>query len=159
MPYFLLNLLLALVWTFLQGELRSGHFIVGMFLGYLIIALGQRALGSEAYVAKVIQVIRFLGFVAWEVFTASLELAWLIVQPKPPIRPGVVAVPLDAKTDLEITLLANLTTLSPGSVSLDISDDRSTLYVHAMVLEVDDPDAFCRSVKEGFERRVLEVMR
>lgn len=154
---FLLNIFLALVWTFLQGELRGGHFVVGLVLGYLVIAIGERALGQTTYVRKVVQVFRFVGFVLWEIFTASLSVAWLIVQPRPELRPGVVAVPLDARSELEIALLANLITLSPGTLTLDISDDRRTLYVHTMVL--DDPQEFRASIKNGFERRVLEVLR
>ena len=154
---FLLNIFLALVWTFLQGELRGGNFAAGLVLGYLIIAISERALGQGAYVRKVVQVVRFVGVVLWEIFTASLAVSWLIIQPRPNIRPGVVAVPLDAQTDLEIAVLANLITLSPGTLTLDISDDRSTLYVHTMVLK--DPEEFRRSLKNGFERRVLEVMR
>jgi len=75
------------------------------------------------------------------------------------VCPGVVAIPLDARTDVEITLLANLITLTPGSVSLDLSEDRRVLYVHAMYIVDGDVDAYRRSVKEGLERRVLELLR
>jgi multicomponent Na+:H+ antiporter subunit E len=75
------------------------------------------------------------------------------------VCPGVVAIPLDARTDVEITLLANLITLTPGSVSLDLSEDRRVLYVHAMYIDGGDVEAYRRSVKEGLERRVLELLR
>jgi multicomponent Na+:H+ antiporter subunit E len=75
------------------------------------------------------------------------------------VCPGVVAIPLDARTDAEITLLANLITLTPGSVSLDVSEDRRMLYVHAMYIDGGDVEAYRRSVKEGLERRVLELLR
>jgi multicomponent Na+:H+ antiporter subunit E len=75
------------------------------------------------------------------------------------ICPGVVAIPLDAKTDIEITVLACLMTLTPGSVSLDLSQDRRTLFVHAMYIDNHDVEAYRRSVKEGLERRVLELLR
>jgi multicomponent Na+:H+ antiporter subunit E len=75
------------------------------------------------------------------------------------VCPGVVAIPLDARTDFEITLLANLITLTPGSVSLDLSEDRRVLYVHAMYIDGGDVEAYRRSVKEGLERRVLELLR
>lgn len=75
------------------------------------------------------------------------------------ICPGVIAIPLDARTDVEITMLANLITLTPGSVSLDLSEDKRTLYVHAMYIDDADVDAYRRSVKEGLERRVLELLR
>jgi len=75
------------------------------------------------------------------------------------VCPGVVAIPLEARTDAEITLLANLITLTPGSVSLDLSEDRRVLYVHAMYIDGGDVEAYRRSVKEGLERRVLELLR
>jgi multicomponent Na+:H+ antiporter subunit E len=75
------------------------------------------------------------------------------------VCPGVVAIPLDARTDAEIALLANLITLTPGSVTLDLSEDRRVLYVHAMYIDGGDVEAYRRSVKEGLERRVLELLR
>lgn len=75
------------------------------------------------------------------------------------VCPGVVAIPVDARTDVEITMLANLITLTPGSVSLDLSEDRRLLYVHAMYIDGGDIEAYRRSVKEGLERRVLELLR
>jgi multicomponent Na+:H+ antiporter subunit E len=75
------------------------------------------------------------------------------------VCPGVVAIPLDARTDLEITLLANLITLTPGSVSLDLSEDKRVLYVHAIYIDGGDVEAYRRSIKEGLERRVLELLR
>jgi multicomponent Na+:H+ antiporter subunit E len=73
------------------------------------------------------------------------------------MRPGVVAVPLELQTDAAITLLANLITLTPGTLSLDVSADRRVLYVHTMYL--DDVEQFRREIKEGFERRVIEVFQ
>lgn len=157
MRLFVLNIFLALAWAFLGGELRAVDFLIGFLLGYIIIGLFQRPLGSQDYALKVAQVARFVVFVGWEIFTASLALAWLVVHPRLPLRPGVVAVPLDADTDVEIVSVANLITLSPGTLSLDVSADRRTLYVHTITL--DDPDAFRREIKEGLERRVLEVTR
>ena len=75
------------------------------------------------------------------------------------VCPGVIGIPLDARTDVEIALLANLMTLTPGSVSLDLSEDRRVLYVHAMYIDGGDVEAYRRSVKEGLERRVLELLR
>lgn len=93
----------------------------------------------------------------WEILLASLRVAYDVLTPRHRMRPGVIAVPLDARSDLEITLLANLITLTPGSLSLDVSDDRRVLYVQAMYIE--DVQSIRRKVKAGLERRVLEVMR
>ena len=101
--------------------------------------------------------IHLFAVFCWELVISSLRVAWDVVTPAANRRPGIVAVPLNAKTDWEITLLANLVTLTPGSLSLDVSPDRSTLYVHAMFAE--DPDEVRRSITEGFERRLLALLR
>ena len=88
---------------------------------------------------------------------SSLRVARDVISPRPRFRPGIVGVPLDAETDGEITLLACLITLTPGTLSLDVSEDRKTLFVHSMW--IGDPDGFRREIKDGFERRVLELMR
>jgi multicomponent Na+:H+ antiporter subunit E len=106
---------------------------------------------------KVWLVVELTLYFLWELFRANLRVARDVVTPKHYKRPGVVAVPLDVRTSSEITLLACLITLTPGTLSLDVSRDRSVLYIHEMFIT--DPDDVRRSVKEGFERRVLEVFR
>jgi multicomponent Na+:H+ antiporter subunit E len=88
---------------------------------------------------------------------ANLRVAYDVVTPRHRMHPGVVAIPLDASSSIEITLLANLITMTPGSLSLDVSDDRSVLYVHSMFMS--DPAAYREMIKRDFERRVLELLR
>ena len=71
-------------------------------------------------------------------------------------RPAIIALPLEVQKEGEIMLLANLISLTPGTLSVDVSTDRSTLYIHAM--DVDDPDALRQEIRDGFERRILDVM-
>ena len=73
------------------------------------------------------------------------------------MRPGVIGIPLDAETDLEITMLANVISLTPGTLSLDVSEDRKTLYIHAMYVE--NPDDLRTEIKDGLEKRLLELLR
>jgi multicomponent Na+:H+ antiporter subunit E len=154
---FLGNLLLALVWVAMTGGFTPLNLALGFGLGYLILFFAQRVLGRATYFRKMRQVIGFVGFYLRELILANLRLAYDVVTPGFHMRPAVVAVPLDARTDAEITLLANLITMTPGSFSLDIADDRTVLYVHAMY--VDDPAAYRREIKDGLERRVLELLR
>jgi multicomponent Na+:H+ antiporter subunit E len=154
---FLWNILLALAWVAMTGGFTPLNFALGFGLGYLILYVHQRVLGPATYFRKVRQAVGFAGYFLRELVLANLRLAYDVVTPGFHMRPGVVAVPLDAKTDLEITLLANLITVTPGSFSLDVSDDRTVLYVHAMY--VDDAEAYRRAIKDGYERRVLELLR
>jgi multicomponent Na+:H+ antiporter subunit E len=80
-----------------------------------------------------------------------------VITPGHQSRPGIIAVPLDIEEPVQITVLANLISLTPGSLSLDVSPDGTTLYVHEMFL--DDPDETRRRIKEGFERLVREAMQ
>ena len=73
------------------------------------------------------------------------------------LRPGIISIPLDVQTDEEIMLLVNLIMLTPGTLALDVSSDRRELFLH--VMSADDPDAVRAQIKNGFERRVLGVMR
>ncbi|MCC6176343.1 MAG: Na+/H+ antiporter subunit E [Chloroflexi bacterium] len=157
MTAFLWNILLALAWVALTAAFTPINLVFGFALGYLILFFAQRVLGPANYFLKVRQFVSFVLFFIRELVLANLRVALDVVTPGYNMRPAIVAVPLDVETDVEITLLANLITVTPGSFSIDVSPDRRVLYVHAMY--VDDPDEFRRSIKEGFERRVLELLR
>jgi multicomponent Na+:H+ antiporter subunit E len=159
---FLLNLLLALAWMLLTGQFDLSNFIAGFVLGYLMLWLGQTAVGesdffSAGYFVKVRQIIVFISFFLWELLIANLRVTYHILSPLHKMRPGVVAIPLDITRDVEIMLLANLITLTPGTLSLDVSEDRRTLYIHTIA--VDDLEAFKQSIKNGLELRVREVLQ
>jgi len=154
---FAANLLLALVWVAMAGHFDLANFALGFVFGYVVLLLLQRVLGRSSYFAKSILLVRFAGFYALEVIRSNLRVAFDVVTPALRARPGIVAVPLDARTDAEITLLANLITMTPGTLSVDVADDRSVIYVHAMF--VDDPEAFAHEIKHDLERRVLELLR
>ncbi len=151
------DLLLALVWVAMTGSFNVGGLLVGFLVGYVVLYLLQGVTGGSSYFVKVPRLLGFAGFYLLEVVRANIRVAIDVVTPASTRSPGVVAVPLDASTDAEITLLANLITMTPGSLVIDVSDDRSVLYVHSMFL--DDPEAFCQGIKDDFERRVLELLR
>jgi multicomponent Na+:H+ antiporter subunit E len=157
MRAFMGNLALALTWAALTGTITGGDLAVGFLIGYMTLWFAQPVVGRSNYFRKVRQVSGFLLFFVAEVVKANLRVAYDVVTPTYYMRPGVLAVPLEAKTDEEITALANLITLTPGTLSLDVSSDRKVLYIHAMFM--DDPDEVRREIKEGFERRLLEVLR
>jgi multicomponent Na+:H+ antiporter subunit E len=153
------NLFLALVWIGMTGEFTGINFLVGFALGLLILFFARRVIGTPNYLAKIVQVLELMVFVIWELILANLRVAYDVLTPGYGMRPGVVGVPLDARTDAEITLLANLITLTPGTLSLDVSSDRRVLYIHVMYIDDGDLEEVRRKIKSGFERRVLEVLR
>lgn len=153
----LMNFLLAMAWVALTGKFVLANFIFGFVLSYLIMWVTSRDDNSRKYYNRIPRVIAFIFYFLYELIKANVQVAYDVVTPTFYMRPGIVAIPLSAKTDLEITLLANLISLTPGTLSLDISDDREVLYVHGMFIR--DKQSFIKSIKSGFERRLLEIMR
>ncbi|WP_207493218.1 Na+/H+ antiporter subunit E [Aridibaculum aurantiacum] len=153
----LMNLLLTLVWMALTGRFVFINFVFGFILSYVILWMSARKSEDKRYFNRVPRIIGFILFFLKELLKANLEVAYDVITPRFFMKPGIVKIPLDAKTDLEITLLANLITLTPGTLSLDVSDDKKVLYVHAMYIK--DKEKFITSIKSGFERKLLELLR
>lgn len=158
MTIFLWNILLALAWLALTGVFTPGNLVVGFGLSYVILRFAQYAIGPSPYFGKVFDVIRFILFFLYELIASSLRVAHDVLTPTHYMRPGVIAIPLEIESDEEITLVANLISLTPGTLSLDVSADRRTLYIHAMYVDEEDIDAFRQKIKR-FERKILEVTR
>jgi multicomponent Na+:H+ antiporter subunit E len=158
MTFFLLNILLSLAWIMLSAQFSMFNLIVGYLLGFAVLWITQyRKEAVPAYFRKIPQVANFLAYFVWEVIMSNLRVTRDVISLRPRFRPGIVAIKLDAETAAEISLLANLISLTPGTLSLDVSNDRKVLYVHAMYMR--DAGLFKRRIKEDMERRVLEVLR
>ena len=152
------NMLLAVAWAALLGEFTLTTLAIGHALGYLILLALVKGgvLESSPYMGKARQAVTFSAFFLWELVLANLRLAIDVARPRFNARPGIIALPLDATRDSEILLLAMLINLTPGSVALDVSDDRRTMYVH--VMNIRSPDEARAAIKQGFERRVLDLL-
>jgi multicomponent Na+:H+ antiporter subunit E len=153
---FLLNLLLALFWAAMNGDFRPANLALGFAIGYAVLYVAQPVVGRSSYFLKVRQATGFAVFYLWELVLSTMQVAIDVATPRFAMRPAILAVPLDARTDAEITAFANLTAMTPGTLPLDVSEDRTVLYIHALYAA--DPEAVRRAMK-GFERRVLEVLR
>lgn len=157
MNLFFINTFIALAYMGVQGRFTLTGFIVGFALGYLALWITQPLYGASRYFQRVPKTIRLSGYFLVELILSNLRVFWDVITPGQISRPGIVGVPLVAKSDIEILLVANLISLTPGTLSVDLSPNRRILYVHVMYL--DDPEAFRQSIREGIERRVLEVTR
>jgi multicomponent Na+:H+ antiporter subunit E len=157
MKEFLANIILAITWAAASGEITLAGLAVGFAVGYVILWFGRPVLGTSRYFEKLPKAVSFILFYLRQLALSNLKVAYDIVTPTNYMKPGMIGVTLDAETDAEITLLANLITMTPGTLSVDVSDDRRTLYIHAMY--IDDVEAFRREIKDGFERRLLDLMR
>lgn len=158
MNLFLLNLVLAVLFAAVIGSFTLGWLVIGFALGTLAMWVTKPLYGKQStYFLRGARLIKLMIYFLYELVVSSVRVVWDVITPQHISRPGIVAVPLDAKTDTEIMLVANLISLTPGTLSLDVSEDRSTLYVHAMFIE--DVDQTIRDMKDGMERRLLEVTR
>jgi multicomponent Na+:H+ antiporter subunit E len=154
---FLMNLLLAFVWVALTGKFLVSNFLFGFTLSYSLLWTVTRDAEGGEYFNRIPRMISFVFYFLYELLKANLQVAYDVVTPRFYMTPGIIGIPLSARTDLEISLLANLISLTPGSLSLDVSDDRKVLYVHAMY--IGDKDAYIAHVKNGFERKLLDILR
>lgn len=157
MTYFFLNIALSLVWAALTGNFDPANLIAGFALGYGALFVVRRALEPSDYFEKVWQVIGFVFFFLWELVIANLRVAYDVLTLRHYMKPRVIGIPLDARTDAEITALAYFISLTPGTLSLDVSTDRRTMFIHAMYAP--DADKVRNEIKQGIERRLLRLMR
>lgn len=147
------SILLALAWAALQGDITLANLLVGYGVGYVILALlAKGGVLPSTLASRTAHAVELAGFFAWELMLANVRVAMDVLRPRTTIRPAVVAIPLDVTSDGEILLLSMLINITPGSVTIDLSDDRRTLYVH--VMHMASAEASRREIKEGFERRV-----
>ena len=157
MNLFLINTFIALGYMGVLGQFTLSGFLLGFTLGYVALWITQPLYGRSRYFQRVPKTARLLGYFIVELILSNLRVLWDVITPGHISRPGIVGVPLDAETDLEILLVANMISLTPGTLSVDLSEDNRILYVHVMFL--DDPDRFRKNIKDGLEQRVLEVTR
>lgn len=156
MNRFLVNVLLALAWVMLTGRASAENFVAGFLLGALALSLPSPGKGTRRYVWKVWRVIAFIGYFALEVVKANLRLMRIVLSPNPKMQPAIVRVPVQLKSDIALTVLANILTLTPGTLSLDISEQRDAIFVH--VIDTESPEALRHEIQNGFERRLKEIL-
>ena len=150
------GILLAFAWAAFRGEVTPVNLLVGYGLGYAVLALLEKGgVLPSTFQTKVGRVFSLATFFAWELIVANVRVASDVLRPRTAIRPAVVAIPLDITSDAEILLLSALINITPGSVTIDLSEDRRTLYVH--VMHMTSADQSREEIKNGFERRVKRV--
>ena len=146
---FLLNILLSTVWAFVNGSLDVSTFVVGFILGYLVLVLMQPLLGGDRYGYRFFYWIYLFLWFCRELLMSSLRVAKeVIFMNEDRIEPGVIAIPLDFDTEAEVTFTANFITLTPGTLSIDISPDLKTLYIHDMYITDGNVEEQIRQMKE-----------
>lgn len=152
-----MNLLLSFIWVALSGSMYYTNFVFGFLLGFFVLWIMNRSDGDQRYFYRVPKILSFILYFLYQMVKANMQVAYDVMTPKYFMRPGVVRYPLHARTEFEINLLSTMISLTPGTLILDISEDRKTMYIHVMYLN--DPETFVRETKTGLERRLLEILR
>jgi multicomponent K+:H+ antiporter subunit E len=156
MPHPLLTLILTIVWMLLQNELSAGMLVFGFILG-IIIPWGPSIWWPDTPKGvRPGKMISYSFIVIWDIIVANIEVAWIVLTvPTSKLKPAWIVVPLKLREPEAITMLAGTITLTPGTVSADLSDQGHSLLVH--VLHTDDPDAVLDDIKTRYEARLLEI--
>ena len=152
-----INLLLMLAWGAMTGSFSELNLAFGFVLGLGAIWLIREQMGTTGYFGRIGRILSLLLLFLKELAMSAIRVAMLVLRPKLGTRPGIFAFPLTVDRDFEIALLANLITLTPGTLSVDVSEDRKYLYVHC--IDCADLDAAKRDIAEGFEKKILEASR
>ena len=156
MNLFLLNLALAVVWAGLWGSFTLPQLVIGFHVGFVTLWVAQPLFGGPSgYYLRAYRVVKLALFFLYDLFVSSLQVAYDVLTPTDYSNPAILRMPLDVKSDIEILLVTNLISLTPGSLSLDVTPDRKTLIVHVMF--ADDPEEVIAGLKSGMERLVKEV--
>lgn len=153
----ILNILFAVVFMILLGSDSISVFLAGFTLGYAALWLSKPLYRDTRYFKRLPKTINLACYFLKELVISNLRVLWDVITPRHINRPGIIGVPLTAKTDLEIFVVASMISLTPGTLSVDLSEDRKTLFVHVMFL--DDVEKTRVDIKNGLERRILEVIR
>jgi multicomponent Na+:H+ antiporter subunit E len=157
MSLFALNLLIAVGWAAVAGGFAVLDLVIGFAGGFVALWITRPLFGPSPYFRRSFSAVGLVVFFLYELVRSSIAVVWDVVTPQMYSRPRMVRMPLDCRDDTEIMLTANLISLTPGTLTVDVAPDKSHLVIHAMFAE--DPDEVVHDLKRGMERRVMEALR
>ncbi|MBP2150324.1 Na+/H+ antiporter subunit E [Xanthobacter autotrophicus DSM 597] len=156
LPHPLLTLLLILVFIFLMNEVTPGVVVLGIVLGVIIPLLTAPFWPGRPKLKAPLTIASYVLIVLWDIIVSNIEVAWIILfRPANRLRTRYVTVPLDLKTPEAIAVLSGTITMTPGTVSADLSADGKTLLVHC--LDASDPDGAVATIKARYESRLKRI--
>ncbi|UJW76503.1 Na+/H+ antiporter subunit E [Rhizobium sp. SL42] len=155
MSLFAISVIMTAIWAAVSESAALHNLLLGFVLSLVILSLLREQLLDGAPPNRTLRILSLVWLFLVELAKSAWKVAVMVTRPKLDVKPGIFAYPLTVTSDLEITLLANLITLTPGTLSVDVSDDRKTLYVHA--IDCADPDAARLDIANGFERKIREA--
>jgi len=155
LPHPIFSLVLLLVWLLLNNTLAAGHILLGSVIALVLPWATAGFWADRLHLHKPGLALRFLLLVFWDITVANIQVAKLILGSRRKLRPAFVHYPLELDNDFAITVLAATISLTPGTVSIDVSADHRTLLVHG--LDVDDEEALIAEIKSRYEAPIKEI--
>lgn len=149
--------ILTLFWLALTGSVTVLNVALGVLVSGLALVVLRGQLPEIDFRIRPFAAVKLFFLFLYELMRSASRVARLVLNPKMEISPAIVIVPVSLARDAELTLLANLITLTPGTLTVDVSEDRRALYVHA--LEAEDAEAVRRDIRTGFEQAIRETFR
>ncbi|EMR05146.1 Multiple resistance and pH homeostasis protein E [Bhargavaea cecembensis DSE10] len=153
----LLNFILAFTWMFILNSFEASTFIIGWLLGLLLIVMMRRFFTGPLYIRRIWAITKLALLFLKELWLANIQVFMLVIRPKLDIQPAIFRFPTKLTSDWEITLLSALITLTPGTVVMNVSEDKKMLYVHA--IHIDDVEEAVTDIRNSFEKAIMEVSR
>lgn len=159
MNFALIAIVLALMWAAITGSFTLLNLLLGGAVSIIALWMVRKQIAGPFLLTRARRIVALALLFFYELALSAIRVAWLVISPnmRAQLQPGIVAFPLTVKSDAEITLLANLITLTPGTLSLDVSEDRKFIFVHA--ISVPDKADLIKGIATGFEAKIIEVFR
>lgn len=156
LPHPLLTLTLTLVWLMLLNSLSLGGILFGLFLGVTVPLLTAAFWPQRPRVRNPLKIAEYMLIVLWDIVVANFEVAYIVVfRSNRSLRSHFIAIPLEIYSPEAITVLAGTITMTPGTVTADLSADGRSLLVHC--LDTGDPDGEVAGIKNRYESRLKEI--
>ncbi len=155
-PHPFLTVLLVVVWLLLQNTVSAGMVVFGLILGIIMPQTTAAFWPERPGGVRVGKLFVYGSIVIWDIVVANVKVAWVVLTvPNSKLKPAWIVIPLDLRQPEAITVLAGTITLTPGTVSADLSASGHYLLVH--VLHTDDPDGERDEIKSRYEARLKEI--
>ncbi|MFP4025651.1 MAG: Na+/H+ antiporter subunit E [Thiohalospira sp.] len=159
MKYILFFIISLILWLLLSFNLTISNIIIGViasfittiFFGKYFIKDVIPFLQPQRYFWLIVYLFIFI----WECIKANFDVAYRVLHPAMPIKPGIVKVKLNLKTNIAKTILANSITMTPGTISVDIIDD--IIYVHWIYVSSEDPEVYSQKISGRFEKYIKKI--
>lgn len=153
---------LPVIWCMVSGRISIGSIFLGLLFGAVVVQpfsklyrLDEVITPTGDWLSKIPKKIVYFYVLIKEIIKANIMVAKIILQPTINIKPGIIRVPIRTKTNIGITAIANTITLTPGTLTVDISDDQTALFVHS--IDATDPQGIRDSIRDDLEHYVLEA--